>query len=461
MSDRTRPARPRHLATAVLAVACLATAAACAPGPSGDSPKNAAKSNASPVSTDPATAGKVTLTEWDQNTDTGTNASTAALNKAFMKKYPNVTIKRVSRSFSDLKTTLKLALSSDNPPDVVQANQGYPDMGAFVKAGLLQPVDRYAKAYGWNTAFPSQLLDLNKFSTDGKTWKTGNLYGVSQTGELVGVFYNRAKLKSLGLTAPTTLAQFEAALAKAKASGLLPISYGDSDKSPGIHIFGVVQAATAGKDEVRKLVFNDGGAKWTDAGTVKAGQTLRDWATKGYLSSGFNGQSGDQAAAAFAQGKSLFLVDGTWQAATLAPKMGKNAGFTALSPSAGASPLTQGGVGLAWAVTSKSKHPDVAAAYLNFLVDQQGMQVSADNGNLPALPPADYKPAAGTVQADVLDAWTAVSQKDGLLPYLDYTTPTFYDTLTAAIQELTAGQLTPQKFGETLQSDYSSFQQSK
>lgn len=115
MSDRTRPARPRHLATAVLAVACLATAAACAPGPSGDSPKSAAKSNASPVSTDPATAGKVTLTEWDQNTDTGTNASTAALNKAFMKKYPNVTIKRVSRSFSDLKTTLKLALSSDNP----------------------------------------------------------------------------------------------------------------------------------------------------------------------------------------------------------------------------------------------------------------------------------------------------------------------------------------------------------
>ncbi|MDH6622847.1 raffinose/stachyose/melibiose transport system substrate-binding protein [Streptomyces sp. LBL] len=459
MSDRTRPAWPRRLATAVLAVACLATAAACAPGPNSSS-KNAAKNSASPVSTDPATAGKVTLTEWDQNTDTGTDASTVALNKAFMKKYPNVTVKRVSRSFSDLKTTLKLALSSDSPPDVVQANQGYPDMGAFVKAQLLQPVDRYAKAYGWNTAFPSQLLDLNKFSTDGKTWKTGSLYGVSQTGEIVGVYYNRTKLKSLGLAVPTTLAQFETALAKAKASGLLPISYGDSDKSPGIHLFGVVQAATAGKNEVRGLVFNEGGAKWTDSGTVKAGQTLRDWATKGYLSSGFNGQSGDQAAAAFAQGKSLFLVDGTWQAATLAPKMGKNVGFTALSPSAGGSPLTQGGEGLAWAVTSKSRHPDVAAAYLNFLVDQHGMQVSADNGNLPALPPAGYRPAAGSVQADVLAEWKAVSEKDGLLPYLDYTTPTFYDTLTAAIQELTAGQLTPQKFGETLQSDYSSFQQS-
>jgi raffinose/stachyose/melibiose transport system substrate-binding protein len=151
----------------------------------------------------------------------------------------------------------------------------------------------------------------------------------------------------------------------------------------------------------------------------------------------------------------------TWQAAVVEPKMKQNVGFTALSPAAGQPPLTQGGEGLAWAVTSKSKHPDVAAAYINFLVDQQGMQASADHGNLPALPPADYKPAADSVYAGVLDEWKAVSQKDGLLLYLDYTTPTFYDTLTAGVQELTAGQLTPAKFTDQLQSDYASFQQSK
>ena len=462
MPDRSRRRpRPSPVTATVLTLACLTGLAACAPGPSGGSSSGGATNSAAPVSTDPAKAGKVILTEWDQNTDPGTNASTEALNKAFMQKYPNVTIKRVSRSFSDLKTTLKLALSSSNPPDVVQANQGYPDMGAFVKAGLLQPVDRYAKTYGWDTSFPSQLLDLNRFSADGKTWKTGNLYGVSQTGEIVGIYYNKAKLKSLGLPVPTTLQQFETALAKAKASGLQPVSYGDADKSPGIHIFGVIQAATAGKEEVRKLVFNTGGAKWTDPGTLKAATTLRDWADKGYLGSGFNGQSKDQAVASFAAGKSLFLVDGTWQAAVVAPKMKDNVGFTALSPAAGQPPLTQGGEGLAWAVTSKSKHPDVAAAYINFLVDQQGMKASADNGNLPALPPAGYKPAAGSVYADVLDAWKAVSQKDGLLPYLDYATPTFYDTLTASVQELTAGQMTPAKFSAELQSDYASFQQSK
>ncbi|MPY47397.1 extracellular solute-binding protein [Streptomyces acidicola] len=461
MTERTsRRTRRRVIAAAALATGVLTGMAACAPGQGSGSSADSTKS-AGPVSTDPAKAGKVTLTAWDQNTDPGTNASSEALNEAFMKKYPNVTIKRVSRSFSDLKTTLKLALSSANPPDVVQANQGYPDMGAFVKAGLLQPVDRYAKAYGWNTSFPSQLLDLNRFTSDGRTWKTGNLYGVSQTGEIVGIYYNKAKLKALGLAVPTTLPEFETALAKAKSSGLQPISYGDADKSPGIHLFGVVQAATAGKEEVRKLVFNEGDAKWTDPGTLKAATTLRSWADKGYLGSGFNGQSKDQAVAAFAGGKSLFLVDGTWQAAVVAPKMKTNVGFTALSPATGQPPLTQGGQGLAWAVTSTSKHPDVAAAYINFLVDNNGMKVSADNGNLPALPPADYKPASGTVAADVLTQWKSVSQKDGLLPYLDYTTPTFYDTLTAAVQELTAGQLTPKAFTDQLQSDYSSFQNSR
>lgn len=457
MTERTPRSRRRVLAAAALAAGVLTCVAACAPGPSGGSSASSTKS-AGPISTDPAKAGKVTLTEWDQNTDPGTNASSEALNKAFMQKYPNVTIKRVSRSFSDLKTTLKLALSSTNPPDVVQANQGYPDMGTFVKAGLLQPVDSYAKAYGWDTSFPTQLLDLNRFTSDGKTWKTGSLYGVSQTGEIVGIYYNKAELKSLGLPAPTTLADFETALAKAKSSGMQPISYGDANKSPGIHMFGVIQAATAGKAEVRNLVFNQGGAKWTDPGTLKAASTLRGWADRGYLGSGFNGQSEDQAVAAFTQGKSLFLVDGTWQAAVIAPKMKNNVGFTALSPAAGQPPLTQGGEGLAWAVTSKSKHPDVAAAYINFLVDNNGMKTSADNGNLPALPPADYKPASGTVNADTLTQWKAVSQKDGLLPYLDYTTPTFYDTLTAAVQELTAGQLTPMAFTTQLQSDYSSFQ---
>ena len=45
----------------------------------------------------------------------------------------------------------------------------------------------------------------------------GNLYGVHMQGEVVGIYYNKAKLAELGIEAPSTMSEFEAALAAAKA----------------------------------------------------------------------------------------------------------------------------------------------------------------------------------------------------------------------------------------------------
>ena len=298
--------RPRLRTTSIavgLAAAAALVLAGCAPG----SGSSGAQATLGPVSKDVSGAGDVTLTVWDQNTDGGIDTAQKQLNTAFEKKYPNVTVKRVSRSFADLKTTLKLALSGDNPPDVVQANQGYPDMGAFVAGNLLRPVDDYAKLYDWTSYYPKSLLKLNSFSANGKDWQSGNLYGVSQTGELVGVYYNREILDQLGVDAPTSLDELETDLAKAKAAGILPISYGDLEKSPGIHIYGVVQGAIAGHDAVSDLVTSTKGS-WTDAANVKAATTIQDWASSGYLPSGANGISQDDAVSTFGDGGSAFLI---------------------------------------------------------------------------------------------------------------------------------------------------------
>ncbi len=436
--------------------------AGCAPG--GGSPSGSGSSGGSGgghVSTDVAAAGKVTLTEWDQDTSGSEDKLVGELNQQFMKKYPNVKIVRVSRSFNDLKTTLKLALSSTSPPDVVQANQGYPDMGAFVQAGLLRSLNPYAAAYGWRQRFPAQLLDINSFTPNGKTWHTGNLYGLSQTGEAVGVFYNKKILKRAGITPPTTFQQFASSLPKLKAAGVLPISYGDSDLTMGIHLYGVVQDAEAGAAPVQDLVFAKGGS-WTDAANVRAAQIVQKWAKDGYLTAGANGVSEAQATSDFGAGKSAYEVDGPWEGGTLASAMGSNVGFNALKPSASSpGPVTQGGVGLAWAITTGSKHPDVAAAYINFLTNAHASQVMVNVGALPAVAPAGWKPTAGSLESDLEKAWNQVSADNGLTPYLDYSTPTFYNTLTSAIQELTGQAVTPAHFAATLQADYHSFLSSR
>ena len=171
----------------------------------------------------------MTLTVWDQEVRGGQAAQIKRLNAAFQAKYPNVTIKRVAKSFTDLNATLKLAVSGDRAPDVVQANQGRPVMGQLVKGGLLRPLDAYAEAYGWSDRYSKLLLDLNRFSPDGQTFGEGKLYGVSQMGEIVGVFYNRAKVPEK----PETFADFERLLAQAKQGGDVPVAFGNLDKWPG------------------------------------------------------------------------------------------------------------------------------------------------------------------------------------------------------------------------------------
>src|SRR5215212_6475856 len=203
---------------AALMLSLVALATGCGT-PGGDDSDTAEKANKEAAKTvkkpDVAAAGDVTLTVWDQEVRGGQAKQIKQLNAAFQQKYPNVTIKRVAKSFTDLQTTLKLAVSGNKAPDVVEANQGRPIMGQLVKGGLLKPLDAYADAYGWGDRWSKTLLDLNRFSADGKTFGSGNLYGVSQQGEIVGVFYNRDKVS----TVPKTFEEFEGMLAKSKKAG--------------------------------------------------------------------------------------------------------------------------------------------------------------------------------------------------------------------------------------------------
>ncbi|MFD3445152.1 extracellular solute-binding protein [Microbacteriaceae bacterium 4G12] len=451
MSTKNRIRSGTLAATALMALSLTA----CAPG--GSAP---AESSSEPVSDDISGAGEVTLSVWDQNTDEGINEAQESLNAAFTEKYPNVTIEREVQSFADLKTTLRLALSGDNPPDVIQANQGYPDMGAFVEGGLIRSLNDYDELYEWSSYYPESLLKINSFSSDGSEWQGDNLYGISQAGEVVGVYYNRAILEQLGVEPPTSLDELEAAMAAAQAAGIQPMAYGDVDKSPGIHLYGVVQAALAGADVVNELATGQGGA-WTDETSVQAAEVVQSWAEQKYLTEGANGISRDEAIAAFEAGSAAFTISGSWLQAQFTESMGDAAGFTTLIPEGEETPATTGGESLAWAITTGSENPDVAAAYIDFINVDNAAQVFLEQNSLPAVLPDDYQPEEGTLTADVVNAYQTVSESGGMVPYLDYSTPTFYDTLSSAVQQLTDGQVTPEQFAEILQDDYSAFLESK
>jgi len=442
----------RRRALAAVATAALLPLAACTPGSEGGGNEEKPVED---VATDISSVGDVTLTVWDQEVRGGQDQPLKELNAAFMEKYPNVTIKRVSRSFPDLQRQLRLAISGDNAPDVVQANNARGDMGAFVKAGLLQSLDSYAQVYGWEERFPEGVRAVASYSEDGVTFGDGNLYGIPLTGEMVGLWYNQAKLDELGIQPPETFADFEVAMKTAKDAGEVPIQFGNLDQWPGVHEWGFVQNEFAPREDIRNLGFGQEGSSWTSDENTAAAETLTEWVDKGYFTDGFNGFGYDPAWQDFAEGDGVFLISGTWLLADLEAGLGDDLGF--MLPPVGESGEVNvtGSTGLPFSITDASENPDVAAAYLDFITSEDAMTKFSEAGGLPVVDIEKQSPT-GT-QADVFQAWETANENDALTPYLDWATPEATELVPTEVQRLMGGETSVDEFLGALEDDYTSF----
>lgn len=452
----TRPRTRAGLRTAVGLVTALGLigAAACAPG--SDTPKPAGSDADRAVQTDASKLGDVTLTVWDQEVRGGQDEQMKALNEAFHAKYPNITIKRVSRSFDDLGTTLRLALSGNDAPDVVQANNGRADMGKFVQAQQLVALEPYVKAYGWGDRYPDSVLQYSRYSSDGKTFGEGNVYGLPQVGEIVGIFYSKDKLAKLGLQPPKTWADLTSALATAKQRGEIPLQLGNLDKWPALHVFGTIQGQYVPADTITTLGFGRKGASWTTPENTKAAEEMLNWVNSGYFNDSPNGTDYDRAWQNFAAGQGVFLIGGSWLGADLGKAMGDKVGFVAPPPGQDGKVAATGGTGLPFTITSKAKNPDAAAAYINFITSSAAMSTLTKTGNMPVVETGKQQKPSG-VQGDIFTAFGTTTESGMLLPYLDYATPTMGDTFGAALQDLIAKKISPQQFLQKLQDDNAKF----
>jgi raffinose/stachyose/melibiose transport system substrate-binding protein len=443
---------------ALAVVFAAVVAVACTPGGS----VTQATAPPAPAVTGVPNTGPITLTVWDQESGQVSKVWDQ-LNAEFEQKYPNVTIKRINRDFGELKTLLALAMSGPNGPDVVEANQGWPDMGHLVKAGLLLPLDNYAQAYGWNTRVSPNVLRVSSWTPDGKEFGTGSLYGYTTMGEIVGVYYNKQILSNLGLTIPSTFSEFENDLEVAKQAGQIPIQFANNDAFPGIHEFATIQDQMAPTSYLTDLIFGTqrDQLSFDTPENVQAATTLQDWANKGYFTPGFGGAGYDDSVSNFAKGQGLFMITGNWIVANLGAD-NTDFGFFPMPPAnAGDPPVATGGAGFPLAIAAGSDHPDAAAAYIDWMTSDHASDLLLQTGEIPLHNGAAPKVRSGTVLADVVDAARKVSDANGIVPYEDWATPTFYDTLTSSIQELMVNRLTPQQFVTNVEADYKDFQTSR
>jgi len=444
------------IALAILVASVVAVG--CTPGGS----VSQATAPPAPAVTGVPDTGPITLTVWDQESGQVSKVWDQ-LNAEFEQKYPNVTIKRVNRDFGELKTLLALAMSGPHGPDVVEANQGWPDMGHLVKAGLLLPLDNYAQAYGWTSRVSPNVLRVSSWSPDGKEFGTGSLYGYTTMGEIVGVYYNKQILSELGLTVPTTFGEFEQDLEAAKQAGQIPIQFANNDAFPGIHEFATIQDQIAPTSYLTDLIFGTqrDQLSFDTPENTQAATTLQDWANKGYFTPGFGGAGYDDSVSNFANGEGLFMITGNWIVANLGAD-NTNFGFFPLPPAdPGDPPVATGGAGFPLAIAAGSEQPDAAAAYIDWMTSDHASDLLLPTGEIPLHNGKTPTVQPGTVLADVVDAARTVSDANGVVPYEDWATPTFYDTLTSSIQELMVNRLSPDQFVQNVEADYKDFQTSR
>src|SRR3954454_7787677 len=213
--------RIRMLRAALLPAVLAIVAVGCGGTPGADKPKEQSSKPASSIKTSGFDKlGPVTLSVVSSEGSGGPRDAIKELTKQFEQKYPNVTVKLQFRDFASWIKQVKLVASGASPPDVFAGNQGYQVDGELVKAGLILPLDQYAKAYGWDKSYTPETMQQFTWSNDGKTFGTGTLWGVAQSGQSTGVFANLAKLRQAGIDPSSlkTFDDFDKALGKLRKS---------------------------------------------------------------------------------------------------------------------------------------------------------------------------------------------------------------------------------------------------
>jgi raffinose/stachyose/melibiose transport system substrate-binding protein len=285
----------------------------------------------------------------------------------------------------------------------------------------------------------------------------GPLWGIAESVEIVGIYYNVEKLAALGLEPPETLAEFEAAMAAAAEAGELPIKLGNLPGWPATHVLGLAQGALVPAQETRDWVFGVDGADYASPQNLQAAQTFKTWVDNGWIdAANANGTDYDPAWQEFAEGDGVFLPQGSWQTARLYDLMGDNVGF--IPPPVGESGRVAavGALSLPFHISSKSANPDAAAAFIDFVMNPENGQAYYDAGRVPASAGSVGEPP-DPLTAQVAAAWQRLIEDDGLMFFQDWASDTMGSTLGGSLQELIGGRTTPEDFVATVQEDWAAF----
>jgi raffinose/stachyose/melibiose transport system substrate-binding protein len=370
--------------------------------------------------------------------DSEANQATAkALADAYMALHPNVTINIESRpGGTDGDNIVKTRLATGEMTDIFWYNSG-----SLLQA--LNPSDTLVDLS--NEPFIANIVESFLPTVS----QNGGIFGVpSQTAMGGGVLYNKKIYDQLGLSVPTTWAEFEANNEKIKAAGTPPVcaTFGDTWTSQLFVLADYYNVQAANPNFAEEYTANQ--AKYATTPAAMAGfEHLQEGFDKGWWQQ-------DYATTKFEQGLKL-LADGecaqypmlTFALSTIAtntPDEVNDIGFFAVPGTDAANNGATIWMPAATYIPKTTKNIDVAKEFLGFIASTAGV----DALNAAVAPTGPYVIKGATLPDSVLPAVKDVAayiDSGKSAPALEFLSPIKGPNLEQICVATGTGQMSPQE----------------
>ncbi|GKU81849.1 ABC transporter substrate-binding protein [Niallia sp. NCCP-28] len=276
--------------------------------------------------------------------------------KKFEKENPNIDIEQ--KSPPEAETVLKTRIAKRDIPDVIGigGNSTYKELA---KAGVFEDVTKDSNLEKIQPAYIQMLKDVSE---------QDKVFAIPYAANAVGVIYNKAIFKELGLEVPKTWDEFIATAEKVKSASKIPFYFTFKDAWTTLPSFNALAANTQGDDFYDLL----------KEGKVEVDTRYKEAAEKfvQLTELGHKDQFGDAYSdgnTAFANGESAMYLQGVWaipeiQKANPDIELGVFP-FPAVNDTAKNKLVS--GVDLQLSISSQTKHAKEAKKFVEFLLEEE------------------------------------------------------------------------------------------
>jgi raffinose/stachyose/melibiose transport system substrate-binding protein len=217
-----------------------------------------------------------------------------------------------------------------------------------------------------------------------------------------------------------------------KGAGITPLAESAAEYPLG-QLWYQLLLSKANRAFVNNYQLYKGTVNWQGPEISYATSTIKDWVSKGYISTDVTGEKAQDAATNFLAGTNPIFYSGSWwynQFTTQA----KFQWGTFLFPQATMSPGSSGNI---WVVPTKAQNKDLAYKFIDITMSPAIQALMGNSGGVPVAAATSAITVASSKA--LINNFNILTKRDGIGFYPDWPTPTFYNQLNAGLQELVNG----------------------